>query len=320
MNLPLSEKLPLSPYSVFRVVPRQGRDGLELATSAQFRLFGTAVINEQLIGRRCGNGFLGGYNPFDLYGAAERTRCKPLPPHLVFAELDRGNEQDACSFLNAYGPLAGTDNFLLLEKDKLKHWKSLADKSPRPEKHFLDMLGTLPLLPDLANPEREFCSYSLSQFWEDQSEFEHVLRLQVALSSSARIQKIQQILGIKTAKPKGDGPAAKIENSVAEKRLLAQARKILMKTMNSHLATIPPRIAFDLKTGGISGVWGCHTLLQAMYLMLFLDIVGWGGRIAQCEKCNSLFYSALDKGRYCSAPCENRARALRAYHKKKGGA
>ena len=68
----------------------------------------------------------------------------------------------------------------------------------------------------------------------------------------------------------------------------------------------------------VEGVWGCYSLLSAMYLMLFLDIANRNTRIVQCEKCGTLFYSGLERVRYCSAECENPARALRAYHRKKG--
>ncbi len=66
----------------------------------------------------------------------------------------------------------------------------------------------------------------------------------------------------------------------------------------------------------IAGVWPCYSLLEAMYLMLFLDIASCGVRIAQCEKCLKLFYTDRKKGKYCSAICENRARALRAYYRR----
>jgi hypothetical protein len=271
-------------------------------------------MGEELVGMRGGNGLSDGYNPFDLYGRAERARGKPLPPHLVFAELDEEDPNDACAFLNAYGPLDATNSCRMLSHRERKEWEKTALKSPSPEDHFRSMLGEVPLLPDPVTPQDDHYDYQLKQFWKAQSDFELALRLQAALDAPTdRIQKIQQILAAKKKKCDLKGPNE-------ERQYVDCARRFVMTTMNSHLKTLQPRIARVPHTGAVTGVWGCYSLLEAMYLMLFLDIAGWSGRIAQCEKCRSLFYTTLNKGKYCTPVCENRARALRAYHNKNGGA
>jgi predicted RNA-binding Zn ribbon-like protein len=111
----------------------------------------------------------------------------------------------------------------------------------------------------------------------------------------------------------------KIQGRNVEGQYINRARDFLATTVNQHLVAMSPRIARAPNSTDVTAVWGCYTLLQAMYLMLFLDIAGWTGRITQCEKCHSLFYTVLKRTRYCTTECENRARALRAYHKKKGG-
>ncbi len=312
MNYTHSGKLPLSPYSMFSVLPERGRDGEDYPSLAQFRLIGTAVIGEDLVGIRGGNGLSDGYNPFDLYGRAERARGKPLPPHLVFAELDERNPSDACAFLNAYGPLEGTSNYRLLSLDELRQWKKTASRSPVPEVYFGSLLGEVPLLPDLPSPQDDHYEYSLRQFWRAQGDFEFSLRLHAALVARRdRLQKLKQVLATKETKCDFRGPNQ-------ERQYVNWAREFVMTTMNANLSTLQPRVARVPNTGAVTGVWGCYTLLEAMYLMLFLDIAGWTGRITQCEKCCLLFYTTLDRGNYCSPVCENRARALRAYHNRKG--
>ena len=258
---------------------------------------------------RGGNGFFDGYNPFDLYEGAERARGKPLPPHLVFAELDPGDSYDACAFLDAYGPLEATNDVRLLSAKELKLWKKLASMSRSPEEHFRAMLGEVPLLADPPAPRNDFHSYPRALFWKEQSDFELVLRLRAALDQgTGQVQKIQRIL-------KAKGVRWDLKGRNIERRYIECAREFVINAMNSRLRTMQPRVARLPNSGKVTGVWGCYSLLEAMYLMLFLDIASWwSGRISQCEKCHRLFYTALERGKYCSPLCENRARALRAYH------
>jgi hypothetical protein len=298
---------------MFSVLPERGRDNEDSPSHAQFRLIGTAVMGDDLVGMRGGDGFSTGYNPFDLYGAAERKRGKPLPPHLVFAELDEPNSDDACAFLNAYGPLEGTSEYLPLSARERKDWKKLATKSPQPEEHFRSTLNEVPLLPNSPVPQNDFYRYPLSLFWKSQSEFELTLRLYVTLHARTdRRRKIQQVLA-------GKQMQWDIEGHNSERQYTERARQFVMTSVQLHLSEMRPRIAREPNSAtGLRGVWGCYSLLEAMYLMLFLDIAGWSGRITQCEKCHTLFWTTLDKGKYCSPVCENQDRSLRAYHRRKG--
>jgi hypothetical protein len=268
-------------------------------------------MGQDFVGMRGGDGFFNGYNPFDLYGAAERARGKPLSPHLVFAELDQSDPNDACAFLNAYGPLEATTDIRNLKEDERAKWKNMAAKSPVPEEHFRSTLGEVPLLPSaptLQDDDYYCCSRSL--FWGYQSEFEMALRLHSALESPTdQIGKIRRTLSAK-------GTQWNIRGQNIERQYINRARQVVMTTVNKHLQLMSPRLARSPGGSTVTAVWGCYTLLQAMYLMLFLDIAGWSGRIVQCEKCHSVFYTGLDRVKYCSPVCENRARALRAYHKK----
>jgi hypothetical protein len=301
---------------MFSVLPERGSDDEDYPFPAQFRLIGTVVMGEDadanLVGMRRGNGLSDGYNPFDLYGAAERARGKPLPPHLVFAELDKESPDDACAFLNAYGPLESTNLYWPLKEEERREWKKRASKSPSPEEHFRSTLGDVPVLPKPPAPQggEDFYGYSLALFWLQQSEFELALRLHTALGSrNKQLEEIQLRLALA-------GVQWEIRGRNIEREYINRARDFVMTTINKHLRAMSPRVSRVPGSSSVTAVWGCYTLLEAMYLMLFLDIAGWNGQIVQCEKCHSVFYSALQRGKYCSTKCENRARALRSYYKK----
>ena len=185
------------------------------------------------------------------------------------------------------------------------------DVSPRPEKYFLDSLGVVPIFPDAPTPKHDFHEYPIERFWEAQSKFEFALRLQSALTAQSNpVDKIKAMLA-------EIGINWEIKGPNAERQYIWRAQGMVADLINPQLVAMSPRIARAPRMG-LSGVWACYTLLQAMYLMLFLDIAGWAARIAECEKCHSLFYADRNKVRYCSPNCENRARSLRAYYRKKG--
>ena len=314
VNLTLSRKFPLSPYSMFSVVTPGGGENYttEMPGSCQCRLIGTVLIEGELIGMASGV-YLAGYNPFELYGAATPGRGEALPPHLVFAELTEG-EDSACAFLNAYGPLRRPDAWVELKPSEVERWKELYAKSPSPENYFRETLGVVPLLPDLPKPQPWFVRFPLEEFRREQSEFELTLRLYTALSSAPvdQCKKIQQTLAMFDLN-------WNIKGGNVERQYVRDAIDFVRDQVNSRLHLTVPRVVRTLDSTTVEGVWGCYSLLQAMYLMLFLDIASRGTRIVQCDKCSKLFYSGLQRGKYCSPECENRARALRSYHKKKGG-
>jgi hypothetical protein len=302
----------------------------DLALPAQYRLAGTVVIGDDLVGR-IGADFYEGYNPFNLYANAKPGRGEALPPHLVFAELGETAEE-ACAFLNAYGPLDSSGIIgTRLTRTELKTWQQASAKSSSPEDVFSKTFGRVPLLPPGGNPQDYFRRYQLDQFWREQSEFELALRLSGALNSvpSERYRNIRRALTIvgtdwkiRRGSISGFGldelPLLGLQGQGVELQYINAALYFVRHTINSHLSMTTPRIVPKLGSVAVEGVWGCYSLLGAMYLMLFLDIASRGMRIVQCEKCGTLFYSDLARVRYCSFNCENQARALRAYYRKKG--
>jgi hypothetical protein len=318
MKLPLSAKISQSPYSMFSVVLPGGgeKHKTEMPGDAQFTLMGTVVIDGELFGRACG-GLGVGYNPFELYGHAKQGRGEALPPHLIFAELTKGDES-ACAFLNAFGPLRrpyAIGPWDQLTRDQLKAWSGRVKVSPAPEVYFPASLGIVPLLPSPLTPQSAYVRTSVSDFWRDQAEFNLTLRLHSALCAPPSDQ-YNSILRILSAA----GISWSIKGPDVERRYVRNAIDYVRDQMNSNLDMTTPTITRALDGSTVRGVWGCYSLLEAMYLMLFLDIASRNAKIVQCEKCSRLFYSSRQKGKYCSPECENRARALRSYYKKKGAA
>lgn len=78
--------------------------------------------------------------------------------------------------------------------------------------------------------------------------------------------------------------------------------------LNQKLEEVSPR-AFIGENGSLERGWRYRSLLQAMYLMLFLDLTG-GTTIKKCQSqgCPDYFRTgSQSKSKYCSKRCANRA-------------
>ncbi len=79
-------------------------------------------------------------------------------------------------------------------------------------------------------------------------------------------------------------------------------------SFNSYLQEVSPRVVIG-KDGNLQRGWRCRSLLQAMYVMLYLDLTG-GNTIRKCQSrgCSNYFrVGSQGKSRYCSQRCANRA-------------
>lgn len=303
MVLTLSRKLPLSPYEMFSVVPSGGEVShkADVNLLVQTPLVGTCIVGERLVGR------LGAaqtaYNPFTLYGSAEGGRHKDRPPHIVFAELE-DTRQDACAFLNAFGPLLM--EYAVLDSNELSEWKKASAGSPDPAE-FFEEVGIKAQIPP--RPQRcsaAFYECDLEQFQKLRSEYELTFRLALALQKAdARTSAIKSAV-----------KNAGLEWKESGERLLQKAIDHVRGTINDNLDLSSPRVVRTIDRRSVEGVWGCYSLLASLYLMLFLDLVGHAHTVVACQKCGKTFYADRPRVSYCSALCENRARSLRAYYKK----
>ncbi len=77
---------------------------------------------------------------------------------------------------------------------------------------------------------------------------------------------------------------------------------------NNYLQTISPYASVG-EDGNLKHNWRCRSLLQAMYLMFYLDQTGDNSiRKCQSRKCPKYFHvGSQSKSKYCSPQCANRA-------------
>lgn len=78
--------------------------------------------------------------------------------------------------------------------------------------------------------------------------------------------------------------------------------------LNSYLEDVSPRSLVG-KDGNLERRWRYRSLLQAMYVMLFLDLTG-GTTIKKCQSrgCPNYFRAGPQiRSKYCSTRCANRA-------------
>lgn len=78
--------------------------------------------------------------------------------------------------------------------------------------------------------------------------------------------------------------------------------------LNDQLADVSPKVLPGAH-GRLTWNWHCNTLLQAMYLMLLLDLSG-GSQLRECASHDRVTYSRVGsqgKTLYCSEKHANRA-------------
>jgi hypothetical protein len=78
--------------------------------------------------------------------------------------------------------------------------------------------------------------------------------------------------------------------------------------LNQYLEGVSPR-AFIGEDGNLERGWRYRSLLQAMHVMLFLDLTG-GATIKKCQsrgRPNYFRVGPQGKSKYCSRRCANRA-------------
>lgn len=79
-------------------------------------------------------------------------------------------------------------------------------------------------------------------------------------------------------------------------------------TLNSYISETSPRTILG-KNGDLTRGWHYHSLLQAMHLMLYLDLTG-GSTVKRCGSrgCSNYFRVGPQSGsKYCTETCANRA-------------
>jgi len=82
--------------------------------------------------------------------------------------------------------------------------------------------------------------------------------------------------------------------------------------LNERVAGVSPYTSVG-KDGRLGRGWRCRSLLQAMYLMVYLDFTG-GNRVRRCARrlCGAYFRLGAHESAYCSKTCTSWATTRRS--------
>lgn len=300
---------------------------------------GTVILKE---GLAYGQETYALYDPFELYDSWRERRDGPLPPHLVFANLPN-EDAAAVAFLETYGPLTDLIQNKIRSQDvehALGTPLGVAAREARKQfgkaaVYWQERFPGSALRPSLKPAHRtgRWCRVVLREFWKEQQEFRYLSGLWEMVRNHRPETELREYLPSARATPVaprlnyylrvGEWQASldKIRAASAE-QLNEIAQGFLGRRVSLRLAHTHPVLAFgaDQSTSGepIRHFWNCSDLLEALYMMLFLDI-SLERRILRCEGCGILFADAKGNVHYCSSRCEIRARVRRWWRKRGKG-
>lgn len=92
--------------------------------------------------------------------------------------------------------------------------------------------------------------------------------------------------------------------------IVSIASSLVRGVMAERLKPAMPILDYDDVMQRFGCTWNCATLLDAFYIMLFLD-VEYGRRVLRCEGCGILFSEVKQNVTHCSDRCGNRVRVRR---------
>jgi hypothetical protein len=286
------------------------------------------------------------YDPFVNYYTWKERRDSTQPPHLIFANLPE-EEAAAKHFLETYGALtetyitdtdAETDWGVDAQDAQLK----LTDPEAYYRKHRVFVTGTIsagdpgtrlwPGMPKSLHRE-DLVRVNLSEFWCEQEAFLLVYRLWEALENRRGDVEIRALFRGAVGHPSRIRSGAfsfpaplladlqsalKLRHETNPIQALADrvktlggsearwaAWQLILKVLNRQVARVRP--AVQLEAGSISRTWQCRTLLEALYMMFFLDLAQ-GRRILHCNNCGILFAESKRNVKFCGQRCETRHR------------
>lgn len=106
-----------------------------------------------------------------------------------------------------------------------------------------------------------------------------------------------------------------------DEEILSAATRLLQLRISERLSKVCPALTSGPRISGpscnsLQPFWLCRSLIEALYMMVFLDIEH-GRRVIRCEGCGVLFQDAKENVLYCSSRCETRKR-VRDWWRKHG--
>jgi hypothetical protein len=283
------------------------------------------------------------FRPFDLYKPTSRVREVRAGPHLLFLRLKRVMEEQPEHFHKAlilfakeYG-LLGAFEQDYLEQPVLPEGKNLV----APEA-VIDYQGRLRRFVDPPEIGQDFLRYQLSlRGWLIDGNSS--IAMPSEISFSAKHPKLDSTWSPTFQAPRPLVPWERIQEDfgallimdeeaftgvsvLCTREPLARWRHSLVffpsvdtpveqlvnnegfPDFNAFLQEVSPRVVIG-EDGNLDRSWYCRSLIQAMYVMLYLDLTG-GNTIRKCQSwgCpNSFRAGPQTKSIYCSDQCANRA-------------
>lgn len=239
------------------------------------------------------------FDPFALYRVWANSRDTVFPPHLVFANLKRDEGHSSLTaFLHTYGspnrpiPVEKSEMTDIFGADWRGRVEELRTGIIAPSAVWMSTLHRLPILPNvLGVNESTWSKIDVEEFWRDQRQFSD-LYCKWAATRNSRTDEIRP-------------------------DQISEAERILARELDRRMVKpVKPRVL--LGPGGLCSSWRCDSLLDAMYLMFFLDIWHCHGSFKICKfaMCDVVFSNAKPNVRYCSLNCERKASHYDWYHAK----
>ena len=271
------------------------------------------------------------YNPFDFYKTGEKD-TESL--HREFANINLSDDKDILRFYNKYGAL-GLFRHEYCRIVALPITESKYDQKDRmsnvyavdrisdyltPIDEIIARYGVdksiIPSIDDngmfedkngyLTNFEIEACytSENINDFKSICSEYKALLDLKCALDGKD-YDAIRELLVLYSKTYES------YVNDRSNEGLLSLAASAIISEVSTHVEGMAtPQLQWSQDGTGISNeiTWRCDTLLSAIYLMLFLDIIN-SNQTRKCVECQRYFEANPTKKNniYCSSSCRNRA-------------
>ncbi len=251
------------------------------------------------------------YNPFDYHNVEGRRTL-----YLQFIEVDETDTNEIFKFVSKYGFLGFKHD---TEKVSLEPYKE-------ERKKYSDHLASLRRTPESDGFIKELVT-AIS--WRDVELIEdirqEILEMRTIVNIVHEIQSGTEIsLGpvfdlYSRAIPFDSTSIEEIQHEFDDQALRFFAKSAVELRIDTKLKGVHPHLGSNKDGNRFSGTWRVPTLLSAMYLMLYTDIVG-SKMFRKCRNvtCNMYFpiYGNDARKVYCSNNCA-RLQAQREYRQRK---
>ena len=161
--------------------------------------------------------------------------------------------------------------------------------------------------PSEINFRRNLDSTGVGGPWIDESDFELVPWTVIKEQFGAQLlldPKSEWGVSVVCAREPVDDWLECLDNFPSSADMSAE---VLASYLNSVLDNVSPSVLVS-DNGTLEGGWRCSSLLEAMHVMLFLDLTS-DRTVSKCQRsgCPNYFRMGSQESKYCSTDCANHA-------------